>query len=291
MPLDPNKIALGWPNYVDESTLSGGQWAEQLPLEHLQDARTAVVAKSVSLAVASTQFWMMLPKRRRLHALCLYAHNLSPAATLRVRVYRDTAGTDEIHDTGDVKAWPVTYGLDDVIWGEPNFWNRQLTEEDRKNYTPRAVALFGERLIGSSVHVQVNDPDNPEGHITLGRALLCDIWQPEINVSYGIQHGHDSGTEIKVARDVNRTRYARRVTPKRTASFDLAHLSESEAFLRLHRLQRTQDIVGEILYLYSITPRAENFQRDMVCHQTSLDPLANSFHANFTNGVSLMEIL
>jgi len=291
MPLDPNRIALGWPNYVDESVLSGGQWVTQLPLSHLQDARTAVVAKSTSLAPASTQFWMTLPKRRRLHALCLYAHNLSPTATLRVRVYRDTAGNDEIYDTGDVKAWPVTYGLDDLIWGEPNFWNRQLSEDDRESYTPRTVALFDERLIGSSVHVQINDPDNSEGYVTLGRALLCDIWQPELNVSYGIQHGYDSGTEVKTALDINRTRYARRVTPKRTVSFDLAHLTESEAFLRVHRLQRTQDIVGEILYLYSITPIATNFQRNMVCHQTALDPLTHSFHANFEHGVSLLEIL
>ncbi|RUR51533.1 hypothetical protein [Vreelandella populi] len=291
MPIDPKRIALGWPNYIDEATLTGGRWLPTLPLTHLQDARTAVVAKSASLAPEDTQYWITLPKRRRVHALCLYAHNLSSTATIRARVYRDTAGQDLIYDTGRVNAWPITYGLDDVLWGDDNFWNRRLSEDDRQSYTPRAIVAFDDRFIASAVHVEIHDPANLDGAVTLGRALLVDVWQPNYNVNFGIKHGYNSGTEVKTAKDQNRTRYARRITPKRTVTFDLGFLNESEAFLRLHRLQRTEDIVGEILYIYSTDPTPENNARNMVCHQTDLDPLTHSFVANFENGMSLLEIL
>lgn len=291
MPIDSKRIALGWPNYIDEAVLSGGRWLSTLPLTHLQDARTAVVAKSASLAPDDTQCWIHLPKRRRIHALCLYAHNLSSTATIRAQVYRDPAGEDLIYDSGPVYAWPIAYGLDDVLWGDDNFWSRRLSDDARESYTSRSMVIFDDRLIASAVHVEIHDPANLEGGVTLGRALLVDVWQPRYNVNFGIKHGYDSGTEVKTAKDQNRTRYARRVTPKRTASFDLGHLDESEAFLRLHRLQRTQDIVGEILYIYSTDPTPENFARNMVCHQTSLDPLNHSHVANFENGMSLLEIL
>ncbi|QPI65886.1 hypothetical protein [Vreelandella venusta] len=291
MPLDPNRIALGWPNYIDEGTLSGGNWLPTLPLSHLQNDKFAVMTKSASLNPADTQFWITFPRRRRLHAVSFPAQNFSATASLRVRVYRDTAGTDLVYDTGRVDAWPVVYDMQDVMWGDDNFWNRRLREDDRKNHTPLSNVFFDERVVGSAVHVEIFDAANLDGAVMLGRTLVMDIWQPEYNVSRGIQHGYDSGTSIKEAGDRARTRYARRVTPKRTATFELAHLSESEAFMRLHRLQRTEDIVGEILYVYSITPSAENYQRNMVCHQTALDPLVNSFHANFENGMSLLEKL
>lgn len=291
MPLDPDKIALGWPNYIDEATLSGGAWLTTLPLSHIQDERFSVVAKTATTAPADTQFWITLPKRRRLHALGFSAHNLSAAATIRARVYRDGPASDLIYDSGHVNAWPAIYSIDDVIWGDINFWNRQPSEDDRKNYTPLSTLFFAERLIGTAAHVEINDPLNSEDSIALGRVMLTDIWQPEYNASWGIQHGYDTGTQITEAGDAARTRYARRVTPKRTVNFELKHLSESESFMRLHRLQRTQDVVGEILYIYSTRPGPENFQRAMVCHQTSLDPLVNPHYATFEHGMALLEKL
>ncbi|MDW0361059.1 hypothetical protein Q8G38_17225 [Halomonas venusta] len=291
MALDPDKIALCWPNYIDAAVLSGGGWISTLPLEHVQDRRFSVVAKSSSLDPADTQFSITLPKRRPLQALAIGAHNLSSTATLRARAYRDTEQTDLIYDTDWQPVWPVVYGIDDVVWGDDNFWNRSLTEDDRSNYTPLFVMFFAEREFGENVNVEILDPANQDGAIILGRVLLTDIWQPVYNVNYGIRHGYNTGTEITTAGDIARTEYTRRVTPKRTVNFQLAHLSEEEAFLRLHRLQRTQDIVGEILYVYSSRPSPINFARTMIARQAELDGITNPYHANFENAMSLLEIL
>ncbi|MGP5325909.1 hypothetical protein [Vreelandella titanicae] len=291
MALDPNKIALCWPNYIDSAVVSGGQWLSSLPLEHVQDARTSVVAKTASLDPAHTQFSITFPKRERLQVLAIYAHNLSATATVRVRVYRDAAQTDQINDSAWQNVWPVLYGLDDVIWGNDNFWNRRLSEDDRKRYTPNMIVLFDERMLARGLHVELLDSSNPDGAIIIGRVMPADVWQPLYNLDHNVSHGYDTGTQITRAGDPARTGYARRVTPKRTVNFQLSNLTEDEAFLRIHRLQRTQDIVGEILYLWSPVPSALNFARAMVAQQTELNGITYPYYANYEHAMSLMEIL
>ncbi|MEL7982141.1 hypothetical protein AAG584_19050 [Vreelandella titanicae] len=291
MALHPDKIALCWPNYIDTAVVNGGQWVNTLPLERVQDARFSVVAKTASLDPVDTQFSITLPKRQRLHGLAIAAHNMTSTAQVRARIYRDAEQTDLIYDTDWQNVWLVLYGLDDVVWGDDNFWNRRLSEDDRQNYTPLMTLLFAERLLGTSVHVELLDPSNPAGAIIMGRVMLTDVWQPRKNLDWGVQHGYDTGTEITRAGDAARTGYASRVTPKRTVNFQLSNLNEDEAFLRIHRLQRTQDIVGEILYLWSPVPSAINFSRTMIAQQTELNGITHPYHANYEHAMSLLEIL
>lgn len=291
MALDPNKIALCWPNYIDDAVVSGGNWVNTLPLEHVQDSRFSVVSKTASLSPADTQYSITLPRRERVQVLAIAAHNLSASATVRVRAYRDAGQSDLIYNTGWQDVWPVLYGLDDVVWGNSNFWNRRLSEEDRTRYTPLGIVLFDDRLLCQSLRVELLDSANLDGAIMIGRVMVSDVWQPRYNFNYGVRHGYNTGTAISEAGDPARTEYARRFTPKRTVDFQLANLNEEEAFLRIHRLQRTQDIVGEILYIYSSRPSPLNFARAMIARQTELDGITNPYHANYENGMSLLEIL
>lgn len=291
MALNPDKITLCWPNYVPAATLSGGSWVPTLPLSHVQDRRLAVIAKTASLDPIDTQFTITLPKRRQLHAIAIAAHNLSPTATVRARVYRDAGKTDLIYDTGVQNVWPIVYTLSDVIWGDDNFWNRRLSEDDRSTYTPLSLLFFDDRLIGTAVDVELNDPQNLSGAIELGRVILANAWQPTYNAAYGIQHGYNSGTQMSTANDISRTEYADRVTPKRTVSLDLQFLNEYDAFIRLHRLQRTQDIVDEIIYAYSITNTPVNFSRTMLCRQVELNPVSQPYYAHYEHPMNLQEIL
>lgn len=291
MALDPNKIALCWPNYIDNAVVSGGAWVPSLPLEHIQDDRTSVVAKSASLDPADTQFSITLSRRERLQVLVIYAHNLSATATIRVRVYRDAGQTDLIYDTAWQNVWPALYGLDTVVWGNDNFWNRRLSEEDRRTYTPLVPVLFDKRLLGTTLHVEIIDTFNPDGAVILGRVMPADVWQPIKNIDHNVSHGYDTGTQITRAGDPARTGYARRVTPKRTVNFQLSDLTEDEAFLRLHRLQRTQDVVGEILYLWSPSPSPTNFARAMIAQQTELNGITYPYYESYEHAMALLEIL
>ena len=290
MALDPNKITLCWPNYVDISTLSGGNYVPTLPLENAQDARFSVVAKTATTDPLDTQAVLTFPKRRPLACVAIAAHNFSTTAQIRVRAYRDVARTDLAEDSGWQDVWPVVHGLEGVMWGDANFWNRRLSEDERAAYTP-IVTVFLEPTTATAVHVELLDPDNPEGALTFGRLFAANAWQPEYNASYGIQDGYDTGTEITQARDSARTEYVRRVTPKRTVSFELANLNEDEAFLRIHRLRRTEDLAGDVLYVFSTRPSPENFARTFIGRQTALDSISHPYFRNFSSTINLQEKL
>lgn len=291
MALDPNRLALCWPNYIDDADLSGGSYVPTLPLDNAQDRRFAVIAKSASLDPADTQFAITLPRRRSVSVLAIPAHNFSPFAEVRVRVYRDAGRVDEQWDSGWLNVWPIVYGLEDVIWGDDNFWNRRLDADARESYTPLLTVFFDAAYISTAVTVELSDPENADGALMFGRVFLADAWQPRFNMALGVQYGYDSGTEVSTAGDVARTEYASRVTPKRTVQFALEHLDETEAFLRLHRLQRTEDIVGEILFTHSISPSPANFARAMIARQQSLDPLTQPYQLTHSHSMSLLEIL
>ncbi|MDN3524360.1 hypothetical protein QWY79_03665 [Halomonas sabkhae] len=291
MALDPNRLVLGWPNYIDDAELSGGDYVPTLPLAHAQDGRRAVISKTQGLDTTATQFVITLPRRRPMAVFALAAHNLSATATIRVRAYRDEARTDELWDSGYRDVWPVMYGLDDVIWGNDNFWNRRLDEGARETYPPLVIVWFDEPQVGAAVHVELSDPSNLDGAVTFGRPFLANAWQPNDNMSLGVQFGYDSGTELTEARDRARTLYADRVDPKRTVAFDLDWLLEDEAFLRMYRLQRTEDIVGEVLFAYSVTNTPTNLARSFIGRLESLDPLTQPHQRFHSNSMKLMEIL
>lgn len=291
MLLDPDKITLCWPNYIDKATLSGGSWVSSFPLSHMQDRRLAVVSRSNSTDPADTQFIVTLNRRRPVRCVAVAAHNLSVSATVRIRVYRDAARTDLIWDSGETWVWPAVYGLSDVVWGDENFWNRRPTQEDQASFTPLMTVFPDVDTTAEAVHVELFDSSNSDGFVSIGRPLIADAWQPIFNASYGIQHGYDTGTEVTQASDMQRTEYFDAVTPKRTVSLSLKHLDVNEAFMRLHRLQRTQDISGEVIYLFSLRATPENFARTMLARQQSLDPLTHPYYATHEANLDLLEIL
>ncbi|WP_353979387.1 hypothetical protein [Salinicola endophyticus] len=291
MALDPKRVVLGWPNYIEDATLSGGAYVDTLPLANVQERRFSVVAKTAGLDPAATQFTLVLPQRRPVSVVAIPAHNMSAAAQVRVRVYRDQAGADLVWDSGRRDVWPIVYGIGDVVWGNSNFWNRRMQEETRRSYTPLLTVFLDDQQIASRIHVELFDESNLDGALTLGRVFVSDAWQPEYNMSLGPQYGYDSGTEVTTARDASRTEYFERFTPKRTVQLSLDWLSENEAFLRIHRLQRTQDIVGEVLFVQSVKPSPIEFARSMIARQASLDPLVHPYQTTYTNQLNLQEIL
>ncbi|WP_110693283.1 hypothetical protein [Salinicola halophyticus] len=291
MALDPKRLVLCWPNYIDQATVSGGDFKPSLPLANVQDRRFAVVAKTNGLEREATQMLVQLDRRRPVAVVALPAHNLSSTAKYRVRLYRTADATDELWDSGERDVWPIVYGLNDVIWGNPNFWNRRMDESTRETYTPLLTVFPPDAVVAQAVRIELYDPRNVTGAITLGRVFISDAWQPEYNMSYGVQYGHNTGTQVTEAKDRARTEYFDDYTPKRTVSFQLEHLDELEAFLSVYRLQRTEDIRGEILFLQSTASSPVNFSRTMLARQTSLDPLVNPYLDTHSHTFNLQEIL
>lgn len=281
-----------WPNYVDEGALSGGAWSSELPRRHLQTPIFAEVAESADLNPASTQYDVTFSRLRTVALVLLAAHNLSVDARWRVRVFRDAEATNEAWDSGWRQAWPAVYSSSELNWEDPNFWSGVPFEEDREDFTPLAWVFADAAQVCRRVRVEIDNPNNPDGAVRIGRAFIANAWQPQYNFNWNIQYGLDIGTEFETADNEDETEYADPKRPRRTVSLELGHLSEEEGFSQIHAMMRRQGLHKEVFYTEdrnAVGP--QSFAKSFVGRFASVNPLTNPYHANYTNAINLREIL
>lgn len=76
---------IGFPNRIDTSTVSGGNWRPALPLSNLQKRELSRVARSVNASAAATQVSVDLGAARATRIVSAVNHNMSIAARYRLR--------------------------------------------------------------------------------------------------------------------------------------------------------------------------------------------------------------
>lgn len=280
-----------WPNYVNEATLSGGSWSSELPRDNLQEPIFAEVAESTDLDTASTQFDVTFPRFRTVAMFALAQHNLTVAARMRLRIFRDAAATNEMWDSGWRDAWPAVYSSSELNWEDSNFWSGKPFEEDREDFTPLAWMFADAPQVCRRVRIEIDNPTNPDGAVRIGRAFVANAWRSEFNASWGIQYGLDIGTTFETADNADETEYADPKSARRTVSLDLSHLSQEEGFSQIHAMMRRQGLHKEVFYTEERTPGPQSFAKSFIGRLSSVNPLTNPYHANYTNAVTLREIL
>lgn len=280
-----------WPNYVDDSQLTGGAWSSELPRDNMLDPIFAEIAQSSGLSPTSTQFDVILPKFKTVAMVALAKHNLSVAARWRVRLFREADATGVMWDSGWRNAWPSVYSTSELNWEDSNFWSGVPFEEDRRDFTPLAWMFADKPQVCRRVRIEIDNPTNPDGVVRIGRAFVANAWQPEYNASWGIAYGLDVGTQFEVVGNEDETQYADPKTPRRTVSLDLSHLSREEGFTQIHAMMRRQGLHKEVFYTESKTPGPQSFAKSFIGQFSSINPLANPYYATYTNAVNLREKL
>ena len=282
MALDSEKITLCWPNYVNEASLSGGNWSSQMPVDFLKSQLFSRKAVSTTADPSHTQIWMQLGRFKPVHVVAIAAHNLTATARWRARGYYGQYFTAELFDTGWVEVWPAVYSTAELEWEFDTFWLGTLTEADRIDFTPLSYLFLDSPHLCQSLHVEIYDPQNPAGYVAIGRLFVSDAWQPEINMAYGVTYGYENSTTVVEANDPNRTEHFDPTTPKRTMSFTLDALSEAEAFNRIHRMQRVQGVHNEVFVAEGVEYRQEKLNRVFIGRITEPDPISQPYYQTYS---------
>lgn len=288
MALETNKLTLCWPNHIEKSTITGGSYTTQRPVINAKNKIFAKKARSTDTTLSSTQAVVQIEQAKPVYVVSIAAHNFSVDSQIRIRVYSDTAGTSLLYDSGVINAWPAVYSTAQLEWEYDNFWFGQIDEEGRESFTPLFTHFLPEVQIAKNVTIEIIDEANVNGYVEYGRILVADAWQPDINVSYGINFGYDNNTVVERADD--NTEYFDVKRQKRTMSFMFGRLDEQEAFTRLYSLQRQQGISKEILVAYNLVNTSENYQRMFIGRASQLDPISQPFIDNYEASLSLLEI-
>ena len=278
---------LSWPNRIDETALSGGSWSASLPLSNLRSRYLGITARSASALTSATQFRATLPVARPVHVVALCRHNLSLAATVRIRVYSDAAATTLIHDSGAVYAWPAAYRTgavpaDNYSWRRWDFvytifatpagtvglgWgSNPIAWPSDTLTTSRTASSFAARAI----QVDISDTANADGFVEIGRGFIGTSLQPARNAGYGASLAWEPRSQI--AETLGGVEHFDEQQPRRVARFSLGNLSLGEG-MSVFDLQGAAGVTSEVLYLWDPADGDNRLRRTFLGRMRALSQL------------------
>lgn len=204
-------------NVADQSTLTASTTAGSLSAGNLLKDNKLQVHRSVGTSVTYTLTWA---SSQQIGGVALPATNLTKTATIRVRLFSDTAGLNLVADSQVVQACPTSsVGLHS--WGAPINVNAFAFGGASK----AAVWFASQPANIRRCEITLQDPDNAAGYIDCSRVVCGPFWEAERNPSYGATLGVTDMT--KSQRADSGDLLVVRGAQYETMSFDLADMSES----------------------------------------------------------------
>lgn len=286
-------ITLCWPNRVDAATLSssGTTWETGFPLINLQTREYAQVARTV----ADTSFTItaLLPRLRKLGAVALVNHNLSVTATVRFKAYEGTTNASTLlWDSGVIDAWPVNHDQSTLVFDDEDFWEGTISNSERDYYSKLVSYFAAENDGGRFVEIIIDDPDNTDGFVQIGRLFIGSWWQPEIQPYYGdVSHNIIDPSEFQIVPESG-TRYYRKLAKWRTVTITWKDLTVEEAWAGLNDARQFEGTTGEMLYAFTKARTDQNyFATTFMCQFETLDPITMPYTLHYAGTAALREIL
>lgn len=171
-------VMLSAVNLADAATLSAGTWLAGFPLSRLQTADMTEQARSNGDGTAATQLLATWASAQTLRVISLWHHNLSAAATVRIRLENNSGG--KLYDTADT-ANPLAI----PVW----YTGSQPATADLAVYPARHFfhVLPADVPGVYKMYIYISDTSNPDNYVQAGRLWAGAGWQPSRNMAYGGQ--------------------------------------------------------------------------------------------------------
>lgn len=287
--LSTSKVSICWPNRTDQALLSGGSYSMNLPLVNAKNRVFAKKARTADLNTSSTRFSITLDKTRGVGVVAIAAHNMTAQAQWRVVVYADIQRVTTLYDSGLIDVWPGFFQPDQLEWEDNNFWFGEGELDEASMYTALATHFFPDNISAQLVDVFLEDTLNPDNYIQFGRVFLSEVFQPTVNMDFGVQYGHENPSSVETS--LSGTEYFDRQRLKRTVQFNLGFLTREEAFLRLYAMQRDQGIDKEILFAQEVQDSDAFYFRTFIGRLKQADPISQPYLDRHSMGFDLLEIV
>lgn len=284
-----SNMILGFPNRIDEATLSGGAWAGTLPLGSLQTRVIQQKARSVSAATAATQFAIDLGAQRNIRLIGLIAHNFSLAARYRITASNAADFSLLVADSGWKDCWPEVYPASTLEWEDDNWWNGKYTQEQLAGVNWNVVHILPANKLARYWKVEIDDTVNLAGYVELGRVFIGAGWQPFRNKSYGATLGVETGTTVDEA--LGGAEYFDVRTAYRVARFSLEWMSADEGLAQSYELDRRAGIDKEVLYIYDPDDSVHALRRQFLGRLRQLNPLEFPYYSITKKAYEVKELL
>lgn len=226
---------------IPEASLSANSEVAGMEVKYLQTQPPREVYRSSN--VNSTQVTIALPQARGINALALVRHNLTVDAVFHL--YGHSVNDFSALGTVDFKLenqapYPPIVGFGEGGFGEGTFGG-QPDPEDMPLYSESSYVAFDGQELRYWL-LKIEDPDNPDGYIQIGRLLLGDGWQPQYGLDW--EHSIESVDPSKQERTDGGGMVVDIEPQYRRFTLSCSNLTENERYLRtfslMQRLGRNQ---------------------------------------------------
>lgn len=92
-------------------------------------------------------------------------------------------------------AWPAVY-VDSPEWEDDNFWDQKYTQEEIKGYRATRPFVLDQVYLARMFTVEVDDPFNSEGKISIGMLDYSKGWQMSVGFDIGSDYGFRGRTKV-----------------------------------------------------------------------------------------------
>lgn len=176
-------------NLVESAFVSGGPTSRGYPLVYAQNQKMWQFARFSSLVSADT--WEMYEWRsdQNIQLVGAMKHSCSPSAKWRVRIGASVATilSSPVYDSGWVRMSPVYSGYGSLAWGEFD-WAGAIDGSYTGLLNSQALIALSEEVAGKVLRIDYDDAtENTEGYVQKALVWASPIYQPSINVEYGVQ--------------------------------------------------------------------------------------------------------
>ncbi|MGG5810946.1 hypothetical protein [Falsiroseomonas sp. CW058] len=274
----------------DGSSLSGGSWRASAPLSNIQTQDVSRVARSTDASAASTMFVADggSSPRRSWSMFVLINHSISVSGRWRVVCTNDAADTPEsrIYDSGLVDVWEASVGFGTQPWGVFP-WNG-IDQASYPTY-PIALHLAPASVRARYVFIYIEDPDNPDGYIDIGRFVAGDAMSPATNISYGFNVRYVDPSEV--VRTLGGRRIVRALPSYRVAEMEFGFLSKDEAMGQIFEWQKAGK-GSDVFFVKDPDETAEKRARTMIYGAlTDIQPIREVMLDLYSFGAAIEELI
>lgn len=238
---------LAFPDKTANAGLSGGSWQQAFPLSNLAAAALALKARSSDALAASTKFDVNLGAATKLRVLALIGHNLSIAATIRVRFSAVADFSTNVYDSGTIAAYPNYYDDVNLDWGQPVLTNNKPSTSDAIAMRYPLFFCTPAAVTAQYARVEITDTANPDGYVQLSRCFIAPGLQPASNMRFGASWGLNGRSSSATALDG--TDYFKRVEARRTVNFSLGEIPLEAGSGQYLEANRVLDIDRELMFV------------------------------------------
>jgi hypothetical protein len=170
-----SSLRIIYDNYADVATITATSTAAGSLLSDVKNEYKAKAHRSVGTSQTYTLTW---GSSKNIGGIGLPATNLSPTATIRVKLWNNTT---ELVDSGIIYACP---GNTLELWN----WSMPLNSNAFiYGGASKSAVWFSNQTSCNKVTIELVDTSNPVGYIDCSRIVAGPFWEPKYGASNGIE--------------------------------------------------------------------------------------------------------